>query len=120
MPPEVLVVEDDECLRQVVAETLVMTGFLAGEARSGREALRRLRSGPLPQVILLDLVMADMDGWQFRAEQLLDPALRHIPVIVMSGNARGRDVPSQAFIWKPFGADELLRTVARVAHVSLT
>jgi CheY-like chemotaxis protein len=84
-PIEVLVVDDDPSIREVVVELLSLEGCLTLEARSGRTALDLLRARRIPPaVILLDLLMPDMDGWRFRAEQLTDPALSAIPVIVIS------------------------------------
>ena len=59
-------------------------GFVVATAANGREALERLRSGLCPAAIVLDLMMPVMDGWQFRQEQLDDPDLRKIPVVVVS------------------------------------
>lgn len=120
-PIEVLVVDDDPSIREVLVELLSLGGCLALEARSGRTALDLLRKRrPRPAVILLDLVMPDMDGWHFRAEQLTDPSLSTIPVIVMSANRGGPDIPAQARLAKPFSGEELLRTVARVADAQRT
>jgi CheY-like chemotaxis protein len=119
-PIEVLVVDDDPTIREVLIELLSMGGCLALAARSGRTALELLRSRrPPPAVILLDLVMPDMDGWRFRAEQLADPSLSAIPVIVMSANRGGPELSVHARIPKPFGGEELLRAVARAADVQL-
>ena len=82
-----------------------------------REALDRLRGGHRPCVILLDLTMPVMNGWQFRAEQRQDPELSRIPVIVLSA---GHDLPSQMpvlglrdYIRKPIRLESLLDSVAR-------
>ena len=83
-----LVVEDDRDIREIVMETLADEGYLAVGATNGKDALELLRSGaPLPCVILLDIMMPVMDGRSFRAAQLADPALAHIPVVVMTADA---------------------------------
>ncbi len=116
-PVEVLVVDDDPSIREVLVELLNLGGCLALEARSGRTALDLLRSRRhRPAVILLDLLMPDMDGWQFRAEQLADPVLSAIPVIVMSARRVGPDISAQARLSKPFSGEELLGIVARLAR----
>lgn len=120
-PIEVLVVDDDPSIREVVVDLLSLEGCLTLEARSGRTALDLLRARRIPPaVILLDLLMPDMDGWRFRAEQLTDPALSAIPVIVMSASRGGPEISVQAHIPKPFSGDELLRAVARVAELQPT
>jgi CheY-like chemotaxis protein len=115
-PVQVLVVDDDPSIREVLVELLTLAGYLALEARSGRTALDLLRSRRRqPAVILLDLLMPDMDGWQFRAEQLADPALCATPVIVMSARRGCPEISVQAHLPKPFSGEELLSTVARLA-----
>jgi len=83
-PASVLLVEDDLPIRDSLGEALTEEGFDVSTAGNGAEALERLRSGRLPSVIVLDLMMPVMDGWDFRQEQLGDPALRDIPVVVVS------------------------------------
>ena len=117
-PIEVLVVDDDPSIREVIVELLSMVGCTALEAHSGRAALELLRARrPCPAVILLDLVMPDMDGWRFRAEQLTDPSLSGIPVIVMSASRGGPEISVQAHIPKPFSGEDLLRAVAGVTEL---
>src|SRR5262245_23155992 len=80
----VLVVDDDEEIRNALTEFLSDEGYGVVSASNGREALASLREGVHPSVILLDLMMPVMDGWDFRAEQLRDPGLRDIPVVVIT------------------------------------
>jgi CheY-like chemotaxis protein len=119
-PVQVLVVDDDPSIREVLVELLTLAGYLALEARSGRTALDLLRSRRRqPSVILLDLLMPDMDGWQFRAEQLTDHSLSAIPVIVMSASRSGPVISATARIQKPFSGEELFSTVARLTRQQL-
>ena len=114
MAATVMVVEDDATIRELVIELLGTEGFTAVGARSGQEALRRLRQEHLhPSVILLDLMMPVMDGWQFRAEQLSDPDLASIPVVVVSASNDG-NVPADDHLDKPFDIDVLVNTVSRL------
>ena len=83
-PVSVLLVEDDLPIRDSLGEALAEEGFDVSTAGNGAEALERLRSGRRPSVIVLDLMMPVMDGWDFRQEQLGDPALRDIPVVIVS------------------------------------
>jgi CheY-like chemotaxis protein len=83
-PVSVLLVEDDLPIRDSLGEALTEEGFDVSTAGNGAEALERLRSGRRPAVIVLDLMMPVMDGWDFRQQQLDDPVLRDIPVVVVS------------------------------------
>jgi CheY-like chemotaxis protein len=114
--PLVLVVEDDTALREEVAELLQSDGYQVLEASSGARALEILRATPHVDLVLLDLWMSDMDGWTFRAEQRRDPALSHIPVIVLTadGSSQARAIDSAAYLRKPFDAQKLASTVRRV------
>src|SRR4051794_37746057 len=93
-PPNklVLLVEDNDATREAVSLILESDGYQVMTAANGRKALDRLRGGARPDLILLDLMMPVMDGWQFRAEQRRDQVLADIPVIVCSaaGDAQVR------------------------------
>ena len=110
----VLVVEDDEDIREVLATILHESGYSVIMARNGEEALQRLRTGTCrPCVILLDLWMPVMDGWQFREAQRKDPALAGIPVVVLSGDREAQSFDTAAYLSKPVQFHQLVRTVAR-------
>jgi CheY-like chemotaxis protein len=81
---KVLLVDDDFAILDGVSEFLEGEGFAVVAASNGLEALNRLRLGLRVDVIVLDVMMPMMDGWDFRAEQLADPSLRDIPVVVIS------------------------------------
>ncbi|MBP2315784.1 response regulator [Azospirillum soli] len=83
MADMILVVEDDDALRATMADALRAEGFEVREAADGRAALDALDSGLRPDLIVLDLMMPVMNGWEFRAAQLRDPDLSHIPVLVL-------------------------------------
>jgi CheY-like chemotaxis protein len=109
----VLIVEDDEDLREMMAQMLTIEGFDAATVANGREALDYLHSMENPHVILLDLMMPVMDGWEFRRQQKADPALAPVPVIVLSAldPARTANVDAAAFLKKPLDFDRLLELV---------
>jgi CheY-like chemotaxis protein len=109
----VLIVEDDEDLRDMMAQLLTIEGFDAATVSNGREALDYLQTSEKPHVILLDLMMPVMDGWEFRRQQKADPDLARVPVIVLSALDAGRasTVDATAFLKKPLDFDRLLELV---------
>jgi CheY-like chemotaxis protein len=111
----ILLVEDDDDLRDAVAESLEDEGYRVESAIHGADALAKLNSGARPDVILLDLMMPVMDGWQFRAAQLAHPEHAHIPVIVITAaGSLKKQIDARQIIRKPFAPEELLRAVAAV------
>ena len=110
----VLVVDDDEGIREAMGAVLVDEGHRVFTAANGREAMDRLQGGLRPALILLDLMMPVMDGRQFRAAQLADSRLRQIPVVVITaGGDSGprREMAVQAWLPKPIELDRLLEEV---------
>jgi serine/threonine-protein kinase RsbW len=115
----ILVVEDDDATRQAECLLLEGRGYTVSAAANGREALERLREGLRPRVILLDLVMPILDGYAFRAEQLRDPELQDIPVVVCSAaddlGRRTASLRPAALLSKPFEFDRLAGAVGKLA-----
>ena len=113
----VLVVEDDPGTRRGVQELLEGEGFAVDGARDGREALAFLRGNARPSFILLDLAMPGMTGWEFRREQLADPDLRRIPVVVMTSYEEYDEsltaLHPDGHLQKPIRPDELRGILAR-------
>jgi CheY-like chemotaxis protein len=108
----VLVVDDDAVVREMIALVLRLEGFATLQAVDGMDALLALRTGPLPDAIVLDLEMPVMPGWEFRAAQLRDPALARIPVVVVSSSTE--PVQAERRLGKPFEMEDLLRAVREV------
>jgi CheY-like chemotaxis protein len=113
----VLIVEDDPLIRETLDEILTEEGYRTVSARDGVEALARLRAAEPPNLIILDLMMPVMNGWEFRAEQLRDPELSGIPVIIVSGSIHSAErtgsLQPSDYLSKPLNVDLLLETVAR-------
>lgn len=122
-PKCVLVVDDDPDICEVMQMILGARGYRVVTAEGGDEALQLLRAGEEPCLILLDLMMPGMNGLEFRAEQLRDPVLAAIPVVMISA---GGDVVAKAAavglpgLLKPIDLDVLLATVARFDCVALS
>jgi two-component system, NtrC family, sensor kinase len=112
----VLIVEDDRELKEQISSLLLREGYQVELASDGAEALHRLASGAAPDLIVLDLVLPRMDGWQFRAAQLARPELAGIPVLAVSGEdgAQARAVHADRFLAKPFQPDALVAAVRQV------
>ena len=108
---KILIVEDDVATRTVVQGCVREEGYEVAIASDGTEALTVLKMFPA-DLILLDLMLPGMDGWDFRAAQKRDPVIASIPVIALS--AMGRLVDADAFLRKPFSVSELLDAITRV------
>lgn len=113
----IFVVEDDLHIRESLTEVLEIEGFNVFSAVNGQEALDILRSGQKADLILLDLMMPIKDGFQFKAEQEVDPLISNIPVIIMSANgnmsAKKELGTIKEFLKKPIDLDALLDTINR-------
>jgi signal transduction histidine kinase len=113
---QILLVEDDRGVRDALQEILEEKGYAVTPAENGRRALQTLRTIAPPDLIVLDLRMPIMDGWEFRAEQKNDATLACIPVLAVSadGSAKAAAIDAEAYLRKPLNTDELLRTVVRI------
>lgn len=111
----VLLVEDDNDLREALSDALVESGHRVATAVDGNDGLRQLREAR-PDVVVLDLMMPNLDGWQFRVAQRKDPMLATIPVVAISasGSPTAAAVDADLFLRKPIEADVLLHAVEAV------
>jgi len=113
----VLIVEDDNDISDVLTQILQYEGYAVNTVGNGLEALEFLRKSEPPGLILLDLMMPVMDGWQFRAEQQKDPELAKIPVVIVSADGRvyqkATSIGAAGYLKKPIELETLLDIVAR-------
>jgi CheY-like chemotaxis protein len=111
----VLLIEDDASVVEAVCEALADEGHTVTVAGNGRDGLARLANGPLPDLILLDLYLPEVDGHEFRRRQLAEPALAAIPTFIFTASAPPLDAPTPASGWlrKPVELDTLLALVER-------
>jgi CheY-like chemotaxis protein len=116
--PCVLIVEDDADIRSFMQFLLDSSGYNTVAAGNGREALEAMR-GKRPCMVLLDLMMPVMDGFEFRARQLRDPSLATVPVLCLTAMP---DIPSlearlsAPCLHKPVSVDRLLTEVEARCH----
>jgi CheY-like chemotaxis protein len=112
----ILVVEDDDDVREALATVLEAHGYRVIEAENGREALQQLRDTGVC-LILLDLFMPEMSGWAFREEQMKDSRIAAIPVVVISADlhaAKRAVAPGVvAVMTKPVEFDQLLQVIGQ-------
>ncbi len=114
--PRVLVVEDDDAIRDSVAEILADEGYDVSLAADGGAGLRAARARR-PDVVVLDLKMPNVSGPDYIIASRADPALAEVPVIVMTADAtaeRSAGLAVAAICVKPFRADRLLREIKHV------
>jgi CheY-like chemotaxis protein len=112
--PKLLVVEDDEGARAALGDILDLEGYQVALSANGQEALDQLRSEPLPDLIILDLQMPIMNGWQFRREQNKNPRFASVPVIVVTAFQSAGDIEVSAIVHKPIDIERLLALVRRL------
>lgn len=118
--PQVLVVEDDQDVRDAVGETLEDAGYAVSTAGNGALALDTLESSKgLPDLILLDLMMPVMDGERFLEHFKNEPRYQEVPVVLLTADSNARHLAGKlgvhGALTKPVQLDELLSTVERFA-----
>lgn len=120
-PKRILIVEDDIDIAEPLSFLLTDAGYAIDTAKHGKEALDLLTGGLRPDLILLDLMMPVMTGWEFREKQLSSPDLAEIPVIVLSaaGDISQTARAMQAhYLNKPVVLNELLSMISTVCNES--
>jgi CheY-like chemotaxis protein len=112
MKHTLLLVEDEEDLRELMSDALEREGYAVVAAGDGREALAALSNIPAPPcLVLLDLLMPGMNGWDFFAEFKARPELAHVPVVIHSSAPNKAPEGATRVLQKPLGLDRLLSIV---------
>jgi two-component system, cell cycle response regulator DivK len=113
-PSLVLVVEDYQDAREMYAAYLRFSGFEVAEATDGVEAIERALE-LMPDIILMDLALPKMDGWEATRRLKTDERTRHIPIVALAGHAEGaRQAGCDAFVTKPCLPDALVSEIQRM------
>jgi CheY-like chemotaxis protein len=118
--PEILVVDDDRNIRETLGDILAFEGYHVELAENGERALEIIRRGPPPAVVLLDMMMPVMSGWEFLELAEEDEALKKLPVVVVSAlptplAPAGAEGGVKGWLGKPVDVDKLLRLVEQLA-----
>ena len=115
MTKKILIIEDNEDIASALNQVLSDSGYQIETAKNGKEGLDHLINRELPDLILLDLFLPIMNGFEFRLRQMKIPYLQNIPVIVMSADAcvsnRCKQMNVESFLKKPFELGDLLDLV---------
>jgi CheY-like chemotaxis protein len=115
---DVLIIEDNELVRRSLERAFVKEGYSVATAGDGQQALRDLaRSDAPPKIIIMDLMMPVMDGWQLRQRLLAQPQWAQVPVIAFSGAGvedADKTLPGVLCILKPVSLKTLFENVARL------
>jgi CheY-like chemotaxis protein len=113
---KIMVIDDNDDLRETVCELLADAGHEPIAMTGGAAALSYLRGDePKPRLILLDLMMPEMNGWEFREIAAREPSLQDIPVVVMSASRDVRGISAHEVLYKPVKLDTLLAAIDRHA-----
>jgi CheY-like chemotaxis protein len=116
----VLVVDDDEVIRQLIAVNLTLEGFDVSTAVDGQDCLDKVQT-IAPDVITLDVMMPRLDGWETAVQLRKTPETAHIKVVLITARAqeddiaRGAHVGADAYLTKPFDPGEMIRVVRELA-----
>jgi CheY-like chemotaxis protein len=116
----VLVVDDDDVIRQLITVNLELEGFEVATAIDGQDCLDKVKD-VRPDVVTLDIMMPRLDGWEAASRLRADPETADIKVVLLSARAqeadlaRGSRIGVDAYLTKPFDPDELIEVVRRLA-----
>lgn len=108
----ILIIEDDNAIRNAMSSVLELEGYSTGLASNGKQAMDMIKAGHLPDIILLDMMMPIMSGWDFLDFVRANSKTSQIPIIVVSAYAESaKSVRPQAVVPKPVRVNSLLETI---------
>ena len=119
MEPNVLVVEDDKAIAELLTMQLASEGFAVRVARDGASSLKEV-AVELPDLVLLDVMMPEIDGWSVLRQLRNNPETARVPVVMLTSRVmpadeiRGRNLGASAYVTKPYDLTTLIATVRRV------
>jgi two-component system response regulator VicR len=120
---QILCIEDEPEMIDLIRLILGRRGFQVVGAAGGKEGLEKVRQSPPPELVLLDLMMPDMDGWEVYQQMKADDKTKNIPVIVVTAKAQSIDkvlglhiAKVDDYIAKPFSPQDLLNSVEKVLN----
>lgn len=109
-----LIIEDNKDIQNVLKTALEIEGYLIFTANNGKEGLEQLSKMPIPCMVLLDLMMPIMNGWEFADEISRDIIYSSIPIVVVSAfNDKNFNTEKNNYIQKPIDLDALLKTISK-------
>jgi two-component system alkaline phosphatase synthesis response regulator PhoP len=124
MTEKILIIDDDATMVNLLSTILEIDGFDTKKALSGREALQEL-SNELPDLVLLDIMMPEMDGFEVLAQLRGDPATVKLPIIMLTARTDDKDIfegwrrGADEYVTKPFDPHELVLTIRKVLSKSM-
>jgi DNA-binding response OmpR family regulator len=118
----ILIVDDDPNIRELISVNLISSGYAVVEASNGRDAIVKTQASP-PDLIVLDIMMPEIDGWEFCKFVRDDPLLEKIKIIMLTARGAekdkliGREIfKADEYMTKPFDIDQLKTTIGRLLH----
>jgi CheY-like chemotaxis protein len=111
-PGSILVVEDDVRALEALTDLLEASGYRVKRAQNGQDALVQAKEQP-PGMILLDLSMPVMDGWEFMRQQRLEPSIADVPVVVITALVSAVPAGAKALVTKPINVNRLMSLVEK-------
>lgn len=122
MSKKILVVEDEDAIRELISARLTAAGYMVSQAANGVDGLKKIKSSP-PDLVISDILMPEMDGFELFKALKKDPSTEKIPVIILTARGKMMDTFQSfgvaAFIPKPFNAEELLRQTGNILNVQV-
>ena len=121
---KILLVEDNEMNREMLLHRLERRGFSVAVAKNGQEAIDKLRSHELPDVILMDMSMPVLDGWEATRIIKSNIQFQKIPIIGLSANAldsdraRAEKVGCNSYVTKPINIEDLVEKISNIDHLA--